>query len=225
MVGIYKIVNIVNNKIYIGASKDIERRWREHKCELKSNRHCNQKLQNDYNIYGEDKFAYEIIEECTEDCLYDLEIEYIRKEAFHVPELSYNETLGGIGGIPTESTRKKLSENHADVSGKNNPMYGVPSPMTGKHHTEEVRKKMSEKTKDYYKNNPSAMKGENNSRALKLICVYPDGTKTKSMYQKKLAEYLGISVDTIKRIRDSGKPYKAKKKGFEHLKGIIIIEE
>lgn len=30
MIGIYKIVNILNNKIYIGKSSDIEKRWKEH---------------------------------------------------------------------------------------------------------------------------------------------------------------------------------------------------
>ena len=29
--GIYKITNQVNSKIYIGQSKDIYRRWKEHK--------------------------------------------------------------------------------------------------------------------------------------------------------------------------------------------------
>jgi len=28
--GIYKITNIINNKIYIGRSTDIHRRWLEH---------------------------------------------------------------------------------------------------------------------------------------------------------------------------------------------------
>ena len=30
MIGIYKITNKINNKIYIGQSKDIERRWKKH---------------------------------------------------------------------------------------------------------------------------------------------------------------------------------------------------
>ena len=31
MIGIYKITNNVNKKVYIGQSIDIKRRWREHK--------------------------------------------------------------------------------------------------------------------------------------------------------------------------------------------------
>lgn len=42
-------------------------------------------------------------------------------------------------------TRKKISENHIDVSGENNPMYG-------KHHIDTSRSKISEKAKERYKN-------------------------------------------------------------------------
>jgi len=32
------------------------------------------------------------------------------------------------GNHPTEETRKKISEHHANVKGKNNPMYGKKRP-------------------------------------------------------------------------------------------------
>ena len=31
MIGIYEIKNIINNKVYVGQSKDIEKRWKKHK--------------------------------------------------------------------------------------------------------------------------------------------------------------------------------------------------
>lgn len=61
--GVYKITNKLNNKIYIGESHDIERRWLEHKEELNNNIHHSYKLQNDWNIYGESNFKFEVIEE------------------------------------------------------------------------------------------------------------------------------------------------------------------
>ena len=39
--GIYMIQNLVNFKIYIGQSVDIERRWGEHKYELNGGYHHN----------------------------------------------------------------------------------------------------------------------------------------------------------------------------------------
>jgi hypothetical protein len=49
------------------------------------------------------------------------------------------------GAKNSAEARRKISENHADVSGENNPMYG-------KHHIDRSRKKISEKAKERYKN-------------------------------------------------------------------------
>lgn len=38
MTGIYKITNLINNKIYIGQSTNIQNRWEEHKF-YSSNEH------------------------------------------------------------------------------------------------------------------------------------------------------------------------------------------
>ena len=55
--GIYKIVNKINGKYYVGSSKDvINYRWIHHKRALRSNRHKNDYLQNAWNKYGEDNF-------------------------------------------------------------------------------------------------------------------------------------------------------------------------
>ncbi len=43
--GIYKIVNSITKKVYIGRSGDIEARWKEHKKDLKKKKHYNKELQ------------------------------------------------------------------------------------------------------------------------------------------------------------------------------------
>jgi group I intron endonuclease len=63
MTGIYKIINKINKKVYIGESQNIERRWEEHKQDLIEGKHHSYKLQQDYDLYGEDDFEYEVIEE------------------------------------------------------------------------------------------------------------------------------------------------------------------
>lgn len=50
--GIYKIENILNGKVYIGSSSNIENRIAQHKQDLKRNRHHSFKLQNDFNEFG-----------------------------------------------------------------------------------------------------------------------------------------------------------------------------
>lgn len=62
IMGIYKITNKINGKIYIGSSIDIKRRWKEHKRQLDLNIHKNKYMQNSWLKYGEENFKFEVIE-------------------------------------------------------------------------------------------------------------------------------------------------------------------
>lgn len=125
IVGIYCIKNKVNNKIYIGQSTDIYGRMRHHKSELRNNHHKNTYLQNSWNKYGEDNFEFYILEECDIDDLDTLERSYISKYNSMNREYGYNRESGGNAKKKaSQETKNKISKNHVDVSGKNNPMYG-----------------------------------------------------------------------------------------------------
>ena len=52
--GIYCIINKINNKIYIGQSKNLLKRRKEHKKGLKFGTHHNDHLQKAYNNYGKE---------------------------------------------------------------------------------------------------------------------------------------------------------------------------
>jgi group I intron endonuclease len=77
MVGIYRIKNLVNGKIYYGSSKDIKKRWRTHKNKLNNGKHHNSPLLNAWNKYGEENFIFEIIELCDEKILLEREQYYL----------------------------------------------------------------------------------------------------------------------------------------------------
>lgn len=61
MIGIYKITNQVNQKVYIGQSNDIKRRWSEHRSKYKIK---NTELYQAMREFGIEKFTFEAIEEC-----------------------------------------------------------------------------------------------------------------------------------------------------------------
>lgn len=65
MIGIYKIENILNGKIYIGQSVRIERRFQEHI--MKS--HNSQKIDKAINEYGIENFQFSVVEECSKEDL------------------------------------------------------------------------------------------------------------------------------------------------------------
>lgn len=77
--GVYKITNIINNKFYVGSSKDIESRWSQHIYALQNGMHANQYLQNAWNKYGGDNFTFEVIEECEPSVQFEREQFYLNK--------------------------------------------------------------------------------------------------------------------------------------------------
>lgn len=59
---IYKITNLINNKVYIGQTINFNRRCKQHKNLLLKENHTNKNLQADYNLFGITAFQFEIID-------------------------------------------------------------------------------------------------------------------------------------------------------------------
>lgn len=113
--GIYKITNIVNNKIYVGSAINISNRFKTHKRLLKNNIHFNSHLQSSYNKYGSSCFKYEIIETITEDIMLKRESYWINILNANNREYGYNKRLvvnSNLGIKLSDETRKKLSDSH-----------------------------------------------------------------------------------------------------------------
>lgn len=69
MIGLYKIINKINSKFYIGSSDDIERRFKRHLLDLSKNKHDNQHLQSAWNKYGSEAFLFEVYKSCEPSVL------------------------------------------------------------------------------------------------------------------------------------------------------------
>ena len=75
MIGIYKVTNLINGKCYIGQSRNVENRLKDHQ---KPNRECNPAIREDLLRYGKENFSYEVLEECEASQLNERESYYIR---------------------------------------------------------------------------------------------------------------------------------------------------
>lgn len=60
--GVYRIINIVNNKCYVGSTVNLYNRRKTHFGKLRLNYSGNINLQADFNIYGIKNFKFEILE-------------------------------------------------------------------------------------------------------------------------------------------------------------------
>ena len=207
--GIYYILNKENGKIYIGQSIDLDRRLKEHKTQLKSNRHENEHLQFSWNTYGEKCFEFSILKKCDEAELDDLETNYIAHFDSTNREKGYNyETGGNKNKRLSEETKRKLSEAH---KGKTIPeeivrkiseanrgqtrseeikkklsevKKGENNPFYGKTHSEETKQKMSERMKG--KNNP--FYGKTHSEETKRKISEANSGENSAFYGKPLPE-------------------------------------
>lgn len=74
--GIYKIINLINQKIYVGSTKNFNNRKRDHFNTLKNKKHCNKHLQRAYDKYGKESFIFEILEYCEINILLEREKYY-----------------------------------------------------------------------------------------------------------------------------------------------------
>ena len=100
MIGIYKIENLINGKIYIGQAVDLKRRISEHKRPSRYNNPNRPEykfaLSAAIRKYGIGNFSFEIIEECKEEELDDKEKYWI--QYYNSYYSGYNETIGGKKG-------------------------------------------------------------------------------------------------------------------------------
>jgi len=64
---IYQIKNTINNKVYIGQTFRGKLRWKQHIRILKTKKHKNHKLQQDFDKYGQEAFEWSVIKEYPQD--------------------------------------------------------------------------------------------------------------------------------------------------------------
>jgi len=108
--GIYIITNVIDNKVYIGRSKNWKNRLNQHKSELRNNKHGNRHLQNAFNLYKEISFTFELLEEYEEEFLCSMENWWCNMLDAHNKNRGYNiDATSPFGKISnSKETREKI---------------------------------------------------------------------------------------------------------------------
>ncbi len=187
---VYKIINSINGKIYIGQTiMSLNKRWRLH-CQTNSSCHL---LCRAIRKYGRENFTIEQIDHAhTREELDNKEIFWIKFYDSMNPNKGYNLTSGGLHCEVSDETKNKISKS---LKGKISPMKGKRltnewienirksqsgenHPWWGRHHSEETKRKISETKKgcvsmlvgEKHPNfgKPSPMRGKKMSEESKL---------------------------------------------------------
>lgn len=112
--GIYVILNLINNKRYVGHSINIKKRWTQHRGSLNRNVSIHIHLQAAWNKYGGENFSFSIVESLphtlTKEQFEEVETKWVLHFKSHLREFGYNSTLPGSIHL------KKEGENITRVS-------------------------------------------------------------------------------------------------------------
>lgn len=199
--GIYKIANLVTNDIYIGSSKDMNRRFIRHKSDLKNNRHGNRYLQRAYNKYGNKNFVFEVLEIVQNSNF------LMNKEQYYIDNLLPKYNLCKIAAVPgsyprTEEHREKISK---ALKGRK-----------GKPHTRQTKKKLSEHfkgiplSKEHIKNRTEAQ-----AKVFKIIS--PEGDLVEGKNLHKFCKDNNLDSSSLRKVMLGKSGYKSYK-GYTQYK-------
>jgi len=103
---LYKVVNLVNQKIYIGITKlEVSERWNKHLLD------ANSPLHRAIQKYGKENFTIEILKESLDRLeISSLEDPTIEKFQSRITQHGYNVAKGGYGGNLGEEVNRKRRE-------------------------------------------------------------------------------------------------------------------
>jgi group I intron endonuclease len=145
---IYKIINSVNNKFYIGSTNNQYERFRTHRNKLRNNKHHTKHLQAAWNKYGEDAFIFHVIEIIPEDASLQEAEDVWLTEWVGKPEC-YNH--GMRSGAPWRGGNKEDHPNYGKQMAEatkqliRNARHAQDDPRLGKKHTEATKQIIREK--------------------------------------------------------------------------------
>ena len=110
MFSVYKITNLINNKVYIGSSNNPERRWREHKSnsQNKNSITYNYPLYCAFRKYGIENFYFEIIANNFIDRYEMEEFEKQQIQKYQSDKIGYNQSIETHNALSDDNIRDNL---------------------------------------------------------------------------------------------------------------------
>lgn len=175
---VYMHKNKINDKVYIGQTKELEIRWKSKGIHYKNS----SKFWNAIQKYGWDNFEHIVLfDHLTKEEADEKEIELIEKYQALDDRYGYNLRSGGSRGAIAESTKQKMREAQL---GEKNSMYGHA-------YTDEEKAKLSQIQLERYKD----PKEREKTKQAMLKYYQTPGAKEKQ--RQTIIKYIGKKVRCI----------------------------
>jgi len=144
--GIYTIGNVIDNKVYVGKSTNIDRRLSRHERDLDAGKHKNTHLQQAWTKHGKHNFVFFRLELCEEHLLNEKERHWIKHYNSDDKKFGYNKTKGGDGGRLNDESLAKMAASQRGKKMSKASKTKIAAALTGVPRPQTVRDKIS-KTK------------------------------------------------------------------------------
>jgi group I intron endonuclease len=217
--GIYKIINVVNNKFYVGSAVDLKRRRIRHFSELRTGKHNNKHLQAAWNKYGESAFIFVVLEK-VDDSVNILELEDVWLKNHVGKDYCYNmgktatAPMLGMAGelsptwgyIHTVEAKLKIGASSKGRTQSEEEKVKRRQTMAGHNVSAETRAKISaslmgDKNFNYGKPRSDEFK----EKVSKRVHMIRENTTTEYASIVELREATGLKSATVNRALKSGK--------------------
>lgn len=203
--GIYGIINIVTNAVYVGSTKGFRGRYQHHVCDLRRNRHHSGKLQNSWNKHGPEAFKFFIIDICPYiECI---DREQMWMEAFDAVKRGYNISPRAgprVRAPVTKETREKMRRSHTGFrhSAESRAKMGRPNPRKGLPLPQATREKISRNSARIWQGKKRSLEAREKMRARgKLRVGARNPSSIAVVADINGTEYYCASVTLAKRCR------------------------
>lgn len=117
--GVFLIRNNLNDKVFLGAGLDLQGIINRHKFQLKNSVHQNRSLQADWNEFGSNNFAFEIVDELTprDDLEFDYRAEVDFLEKLWLEKLQpYGDRGYNLTKLSKEAKLRRMAAKRLDES-------------------------------------------------------------------------------------------------------------
>lgn len=197
--GIYAIINLKNNKFYVGSTTNFYVRRKGHFNDLKGNKHKNTYLQNAFNLASKYFIMVEI------EVISDLEILREREQYWLDEFKSYDRTIGYninkfvdslTGYKHTDETKEKLRKAHLGRKLPEQQKLNISNSGKGRIVSEVTKRKISESNRVTKLSNE--FKSKHKPKATPVLQIDLDGNTVKVWERiKEAADFLGVSSSNI----------------------------
>ena len=221
-IGVYKLTNIINGKVYVGSGY-IKRRESSHFSNLKRQTHNNKHLQASYNKYGKEAFVWTPILICeSKDCLdYEQKVMDMYKETIGWGTM-YNICPRADRKEVSEETRQKLSKALKGKKHSREQVINQANATRGQIRSEETRQKLSKAlrgkkhSREHVINQANAIRGRKVSEevrrknSLSKMGIKPSEetkklwSKNRTGYKNANAKLKDCEIEEIRRLNKLG---------------------